>query len=164
MRILSIDIGAKNCGIAIIEVEFPNKINKLILKNISILTFELKLFFEQFNEFIDDKIDKIVVERQSNLNHKAQQIYHYLECFAFFNKILFVPHSPITRYVKIQDSNRVKRKKFSLDLSNDILKNIKMKEITSHDVADALNIGLFYIMKTQNKKLCIEDLKTYYSL
>ena len=152
MKIVSIDVGLRNFGYAIIED------NKLIDFD-SICIWDLvpkqkrtdypyiaRVLVDKTNIF--DGVDCVLIERQ--MQARMKMIACALRCF-FWGKSHMVAPLSVRKFFKISTGVYKKNKKASIELAPKYLNEDQLKIFVSHkkkdDCADAILQGLYFIKK-----------------
>ena len=150
MKIVSIDVGLRNFGYAIIED------NKLIDFD-SICIWDLvpkdkrkdypyiaRVLVDKTNIF--DGVDCVLIERQ--MQARMKMIACALRCF-FWEKSHMVAPLSVRKYFKISTGVYKQNKKASIELAPKYLNDEQLKKFKSHkkkdDCADAVLQGLYWI-------------------
>lgn len=150
MKIVSIDVGLRNFGYAIIED------NKLIDFD-SICIWDLvpkdkrkdypyiaRVLVDKTNIF--DGVDCVLIERQ--MQARMKMIACALRCF-FWGKSHMVAPLSVRKYFKISTGVYKQNKKASIELAPKYLNDEQLKKFESHkkkdDCADAVLQGLYWI-------------------
>lgn len=150
MKIVSIDVGLRNFGYAIIED------NKLIDFD-SICIWDLvpkdkrkdypyiaRVLVDKTNIF--DDVDCVLIERQ--MQSRFKMIACALRCF-FWGKSHMVAPLSVRKYFKISTGVYKQNKKASIELAPKFLNEDQLRKFKSHkkkdDIADSVLMGLYWI-------------------
>lgn len=148
-NIVSVDIGYSNMALVQLDTDFinfsVNNIYKVNLKNFCENQVHLAMikFIDKYS-FVFDKANIILVERQP-----PQGLTNIQDILAFnySQKVKLICPRSIHKYFMISKFDYDLRKKYTVNITNEHLKDYKdyTKEERKHDIADAFCQALYYI-------------------
>lgn len=154
MRVLSIDIGFHNMGLAIansvgkgptIDIEYIKKVSLEDYKYLRSNDFvDLIPLFVEDHQDIFDSVDKILIERQPPGGFTNIEILlHYM----FKDKVILISPISIHTHFGVRHLDYEERKDRSIRLAEKYT-NIDIPYERKHDIADAICMILYYNFKT----------------
>lgn len=183
--ILSIDIGIKNLGYAIISYTKNITLHRLSLEDITLefdtfnITQQLKRSdnvvigrckaMHNFFISIADKyaIDTVIIERQVARNTMAMELMYCISSIAMFytnDVVIFDPKNKFNKLNLPYSTVNKEHKKQSINYAHEIIKSkfeLKLPSFTSHakrdDISDAINQCFVHLIESGMLKITKEE-------
>lgn len=180
--ILSLDLGIKNIGYAIVSYSKFGKlsfadlnikfgiydISENIPKGCNIVNGRCSALHSFFNNIIESySIDFIIIERQVSRNTMAMELMYATTAISLFHcsdVIIFDPKNKFTKLNIGYDTNNKKHKKQSITYARNLINTAftdKLNEFENHskkdDISDALNQCFVWMLENEFLKITKDE-------